>query len=90
MSWLRKKFKKWVYDDENFGAVKAISIGESSSIESEPILNFRIYSANNGKIIEFSKYDRVKDRTNRSVYVCSPEDDIGEKVSKYINLELLR
>ena len=91
MSWLRKKFKNWLYADESYGASKVISVDSiSNSVEAEPVLNFRVYSANNGKIIEFSTYDRLKDRTNRSVYVCSPDDDIGEKISKYVNLELLR
>ena len=91
MSWLRQKFKRWFYNDENFGAVKAVSLSDTiNSIDSEPILNFRIYAANNGRIIEFNKYDRVKDRTDRSLYIIDKEKDIGEYVGKVLSLELLK
>lgn len=91
MSWLRQKFKRWFYADENFGAVKAVSLSEhSNSPDGEPILNFRIYAANNGRILEFNKYDRVKDRTERSLYIIDKEKDIGEYVGKVLSLELLK
>lgn len=91
MKWLKRKVKNWLFEEDNYGASKVVSVRDiSNNVEGEPVLNFRIYSANNGKIIEFSKYDLLKDRTQRSVYVCQPDDDIGEKISKYVNLELLR
>lgn len=90
MNWLRKKVKNWLFKEDNYGAVKAVSVHETNSIDGDPMLNFRIYSANNGRIIEFSKYDRVKDRSDRSLYIIDKEQDIGEYVGKVLSLELLR
>ena len=91
MRWLKRKVKDWLFTDDNYGAVKAVSMHEtSSSVDSEPVLNFRIYSANNGRILEFNKYDRMKDRTDRSLYIIDKEQDIGEYVGKVLSLELLK
>jgi hypothetical protein len=92
MRWLRKKVKNWLYNDDDYGVgSKVVSVHESSnSVDSEPVLNFRIYAANNGRILEFNKYDRLKDRTDRSLYIIDKEQDIGEYVGKVLSLELLK
>lgn len=94
MKFLKKLLVKWIKEaqEEEYSnkSVGLVAVRDEARVDDEPILNFRIYSANNGRIIEFSKYDRLKDKNHRSVYVCQPDDDIGEKISKYVNLELLR
>jgi hypothetical protein len=95
MRWLKRKLRNWInepdYNDGREGnAVKLRSSLESDHIEIDPVINFRIYSAQNGKILEFSKYDRVKDRSDRTVYIIGKDEDIAEKVAKCLSLELLR
>jgi hypothetical protein len=89
MNWLKRKLRAWLLD-ENHLSERAISVDHVGNIESESILNFRIYAANNGRIIEFHKYDRSKDKTDRSLYIVDKEQDVGEYVAKVISLELLR
>jgi hypothetical protein len=95
MNWLKKKVIQWVREDwdaeyKKNGAERAISVRDTDHVEADPIISFRIYSAQNGKILEFNKYDRVKDRSDRSVYIIGKDEDIAEKVGKCLSLELLR
>lgn len=101
MKWLKKRLYKWIIsyqndDDESSYEItetkshRIKSVSDSNHVDAEPILSFRIYTAQNGKIIEFSKYDQVKDRSERSIYIINKDDDISEKVGKCISLELLR
>lgn len=89
MSWFRRKFKNWFYADENYGAVKAVSISEDS-LASEASINFRIYNATGGHVMEFRKYDTRSDRTNTQIYVISKDEDVGERVARIVNLEMLK
>ena len=89
MKWLKRKIRKWLIEVNIESDYPVKAVYEENVIE-EPILNFRIFSANNGKVLEFSSYDRVSDRRNRSLYIISKDEDIGEKVSKCLSLELLK
>jgi hypothetical protein len=95
MNWLKKKVIKWVQEerDESCGKSSYIVNTESSGMDrsvSEPSLNFRLYSAQNGDVLEFSKYDRSTDRNTVSIYIIDKQIDLGEFVAKCINLEILR
>ena len=87
--WFARKCEEAWNSSREVG-ISAIKVRESDHIDSEPIINFRIYAAQNGKILEFSKYDRVKDRSDRTVYIINKDEDLGEKVAKCLSLELLR
>ena len=95
MKWLKNKIIKWVredWDNENkkYAQLGVSPVSSDNRPDKEPILNFRIYGAENGKILEFSRYDRVKDRNQVSMYIISKDEDISEKVSKCVSLELLK
>lgn len=94
MKWLKNKIIKWVREDWNDESKKYSQVvglaRDDNRPEKDPILNFRIYSAENGKILEFNRYDRLKDRNQVSVYIISKDEDISEKVSKCVSLELLK
>ena len=94
MKWIRNKITKWVREDwdkarEDSGV--GISLrSEENRPDKEPILNFRIYSAENGKVLEFNRYDRAQDRRQVSMYIIGKEEDISDKVAKCLSLELLK
>jgi hypothetical protein len=66
MKWLRRKLRTWVLDDspDEIGKQLCISSRENDCIEGEPVLNFKVYNAIGGKVVEFRYYDRVKDRSH--------------------------
>jgi len=88
MKWLKKKVLKWL-NEPDYQKI-SVCTKDTDYIESNPVINFRIFSAQNGKILEFSKYDPVKDRNERSVYIIAKDEDLSEKVGKCLSLELLR
>lgn len=94
MKWLKRKVIKWVREDweeaKEDNSIGLVSIRDSNRPDTDPVMNFRIYSAENGKILEFNRYDYVKDRNHVSMYIIDKEEDVSEKVSKCLSLELLK
>ena len=93
IKWVRRKIITWVRDDWN-EASRSNSVIAVRDVEhrpeQQPVLNFRIYSATNGQILEFSKYDRKNDQHTNTVYIIEKDKDIGEYVAKCLSMELLK
>jgi hypothetical protein len=53
-------------------------------------LNFTLYGASGGYVLEYRQYDRKTDRPNNALYIINNVDDLGEKIGEIITLELLR
>lgn len=90
MKWLKRKIRRWLAHDEESVGLRVHDPREQSRPYSDPVLNFRIYSAENGKILEFSRYDQVKDRTYSTNYIINKDENISEKVDKCLKVELMR
>ena len=93
MKWLKRKLRDWVReanDYENGAKDILVSNSDINVPETEPVLTFRIYSANNGQILEFRRYDRKNDRSDSSTYIIEKDRDIGEYINKCLSLELLK
>ena len=52
-------------------------------------MNFTVYSATGGKVIQFSTYDGTRDRSLQSLYVVTDKEDLGEELAQIITRELL-
>lgn len=95
MNWLKRKVIKWVREDwenERKGnTVEGISLRDSEhKVDDDPVLTFRIYSATNGQIIEFRRWDKKADRNYNSTYIVEKDKDLGEYVNKCLSLEMLK
>ena len=105
MNWFKRMVVGWVKEDWNsvrqeqddcypspkIGRATAIStISGRANVDSEPTLQFKVYSAVGGKIVEFSRYDPKSDRTDRQIYIIGKDEDFGEKIAKISTLEALR
>ena len=105
MNWFKRMVVGWVKEDWNnvrqeqddcypspkIGRGNAIStISGRANVDSEPTLQFKVYSAVGGKIVEFSRYDPKSDRTDRQIYIIGKDEDFGEKIAKISTLEALR
>jgi len=95
MNWIKRKVIKWVRDDwdavnkESSVGIRSLDV-EPQMCDDDPILNFRVFSAVGGQVVEFRRYDRKTDRSDTSTYIIHKDDDFGEKISKIANLELLK
>jgi hypothetical protein len=92
MNFLKKLVIKWVREDRESarGEKGLVAVSIDNRVDDEPVINFRIYNAQNGKILEFNKYDRKSDRNDRSIYIVEKDKDVVEYVGKCLSLELLR
>jgi hypothetical protein len=104
MRWFKRMIVKWVRDDwENAGQAREEdcypspklsrgmnTVSTRSGIDSEPTLQFKVYSAVGGKVVEFNRYDPKTDRNDRQVYIIGKDEDFGEKIAKISMLESLR
>ena len=95
MNWLKRRVIKWVREDwENErkrNLAEGIAIKESEHrVDDDPVLTFRIYSATNGQIIEFRRWDKKSDRNHNSTYIVEKDKDLGEYINKCLSLELMK
>jgi hypothetical protein len=104
MNWFKRMVVNWVredwdnarqeqdcYETPKMSRGNAIStISGRANVDSEPTLQFKVYSAVGGKIVEFSRYDPRTDRSDRQIYIIGKDEDFGEKIAKISTLEALR
>lgn len=93
-AWLKKKFRDWAKEawETDNGAIAVSSKGSLSrnQVESEPTLNFRVYNAVGGQIVEFSKYNSSRDRHETDLYIIKKDEDFGERIAQIANLEIMK
>jgi hypothetical protein len=68
---------------------KKRSVVEDRSLSGANI-NFKIYPAESGHIVEFSKYDRNADRHCTRLHLITDSQDFGQTVAHIITLETMR
>ena len=95
MKWLRNKVIKWVREDwdkarEDTGMAIRSRDFDATPYEEDPILNFRVFSAVGGQVVEFRRFDRKTDRSESTTYIIHKDDDFGDKIAKVANLEMLK
>jgi hypothetical protein len=101
MKWLQRWFIKkvdwavenrYLVSEDRIEAVSAkISSGSSLRHGNEAnAINFQVYGASGGFIVECSTYNEKTDRHNRSLHIITSDQDIGEGIAKIITIEMLR
>jgi hypothetical protein len=93
MKFLKNKINNWLNSDNDcklrpIGSVNEI---EGSSIRDESrSIQFRVYSASGGKVVETMRYDKVKDRHITGLHIITEDQDLGKQLEKIITMEYLR
>jgi hypothetical protein len=101
MNWFKRMIVKWVREDwENarhpeedrkYNTISKGSLAISGrDVNSDPTLQFKVYNAIGGKVVEFSRYDRHKDRNFHDIYIIGKDEDFGQKIAKIAMLEVLK
>ena len=94
MKFIRKWFAKqckqaWEDANQLEQDISPIATVSSRSIDTQG-MNFTVYRANGGTIIETRKYDRKRDDNNHSLHIITDDKDLGEEIGKIITFENLR
>jgi len=100
MNWFKRMIVKWVREDwdkasqeqDCYNNTKSHGLASINTrdVNSDPTLQFKIYNAIGGKVVEFSRYDRQKDRSFHDIYIIGKNEDFGEKIAKIAMLESLK
>lgn len=95
----RYRFRRWLrnwltnFDSDQPVQEKmsrTLSVRESDDPDNEKSLQFRVWFANGGRVIQTNRYDRQKDRSLTSMYVVTSEQDFGHEIDKIVTMEGLR
>jgi hypothetical protein len=65
------------------------AIGSSSRQLEGNSINFNVFPATGGKVVQFSTYDPVKDRHNTRLYIITDKEELGEELAQIITRETL-
>jgi hypothetical protein len=94
MKWLKRLVANWAQQGSEENA--KVSRGLVTSRDSEavcgddPVLNFKVYSAVGGKVVEFRRYDRKSDRNDSTTYIITNDQDFGDRIAKIATMEKLK
>jgi len=100
----KKKRQGWIKrllsrsrDDEGTDMSNLQMTGSNSISRSEPSIDqperavqFTVYNANGGRVVETRRYDRQKDRSQTGLYIITSDQDFGHEIDKIITMEALR
>jgi hypothetical protein len=88
---LRRWILKWLSDDTNekYGAVISTDCVTQSRPNREG-LNFILYPAVGGHILECRYYDHKVDRNNSTLYMVHEDQDFADQVAKSIMIEMMK
>lgn len=68
----------------------SLSVGPPSIDQPERALQFTVYVANGGRVVETRRYDKKTDRSNNGLYIIANDQDFGKEIDKIITMEALR
>lgn len=81
------------YETRNYPELKMASLGaqvERGPAEGQDRISFELTAAVGGRILNVRRYDDRKDRNDTQTYVIPSGEDVGARVAKILNLELLK
>ena len=92
VKWVREDWDNARQEQDCYPTTKLSSMNSVSTrdVNSDPSLQFKIYNAIGGKVVEFSRYDRKSDRSHHDIYIIGKNEDFGEKIAKIAMLETLK
>jgi hypothetical protein len=71
-------------------SISTLSIGPPSIDQPERAIQFTVYVANGGRVVETRRYDKKTDRNTNGLYVITNDADFGHEIDKIITMESLR
>jgi hypothetical protein len=101
MNFIKRMVVKWVREDWDNARQeqdcypspklsRGMNAVSTRDVGSDPTLQFKIYSAIGGRVVEFSRYDQKADRHHHDIYIIGKNEDFGEKIARIAMLENLK
>lgn len=94
INWFKQKVISWVREDWNKARPEVDVIATSKTISGLRLeqngMNFTLYTANGGYVMEYSMYDPRTDERNNALHIITSDQDLGQVIAHIITLECLR
>ena len=78
----------WLEENQKMAIGSAMV--ERGRAEGDDRISFELSSAVGGRILNVRRYDQRKDQHDATTYVIPTGEDVGARVAKIINLELIK
>jgi hypothetical protein len=88
--WLARKINKAQREIDRLEGCEVAVASTGSSRNFDGGLNFSIFRADGGHVVEVRQYDRKTDRNNNSLHVITDDKDLGEELGKIVVFQNLR
>lgn len=86
---IKRLIRNWLFEEQTIASCKSPNVSSESLVEHDAT-HLYIFPAIGGKIIEFRRYDHVKDKQHTSRYIIKDDDEFSDKLSKIITMENLK
>lgn len=92
--WLLKTLKNEAAQEREMNNMikmpSTLSAGPPSIDQPDRAVQFTVYTANGGRVVETRRYDRHKDRSQTGLYIITSDQDFGHEIDKIITMEALK
>jgi len=93
-NWLKYKLRDWLLSNEVEVSAKlsrrnSMTI-DNDGLDSDKGIRLAAYKANGGMVVETNFYDRIKDRSHRTLHIITDDQDLGKEIGKIITMETLK
>jgi hypothetical protein len=89
MKWLKRKIRNWLNNDD-IQLERATVIERDRSAPSQNGMNFCLYTAVGGHILESRTYNQKTDRHEGTLYMIHDDEDFAKQVAQAIMLEQMK
>ena len=88
MNQLRQKIRRWLYkNNENV----PMAIPKADPIEHyHHTINFSLIPAKGGFVLSVRRYHPHQDESERELYIIDQEANVGERIARIVNLEMIK
>jgi len=103
INWFKQKVISWVREDWEKASKRAndgdlVEMNRPTSMGTvsrgrrldQHGMNFTIYSANGGYVMEYNTYDPKTDERSTALHIIHSDQDLGQGIAHIITFEMLR
>jgi len=95
-NWILRRAKRIRNRNETISSIDKLQTGISISEDRPSIgssrhrMNFTVYRANGGVLVEINRYDERKDHHHCELHIVHPDEDLGAALGKIVTFESLK
>jgi len=95
-NWILQRAKRIRNRNETISSIDKLQTGISISEDRPSIgsskhrMNFVVYRANGGMMVEYNRYDERKDHHHCELHIVHPDEDLGAALGKIVTFESLK